>query len=111
MLRACACLSALQQGRNIHEYATKNGFDSVVSVGNALIDMYGKCGSISLARKVFDEMVERNVISWTAIIAGYGLHGQGEEAVRIFDKMQQFGLKPNHAPLLLFYLLAAMRAE
>ncbi|XP_057828968.1 uncharacterized protein LOC131040127 [Cryptomeria japonica] len=96
VLRACACLTSLEQGMGNHNYATKKGFVSSVSVGNALIDMYAKCGSIDYARNVFDEMAERNAISWTAIIAGYGLHGQGEEALKLFDTMQQIGPEPNH---------------
>eukprot|EP01018_Ginkgo_biloba_P034077 Gb_04446 [translate_table: standard] len=96
VLPACADIVALQQGKNFHDYIIKNGFDSDVSVGTALIDMYAKCGSIQTARQVFDKISKRDVISWSAMIAGYGLHGLGQEAIALFSQMQRTSLKPNH---------------
>eukprot|EP01018_Ginkgo_biloba_P030437 Gb_10713 [translate_table: standard] len=95
VLPACAHLSALQLGRQIHDYVFRNGFESVASVGNALIDMYSKCGSIETARIVFDKMSRKNVVSWTAIIAGYAQSGHSVEALEYFDEMQVAGIKPN----------------
>eukprot|EP01018_Ginkgo_biloba_P030201 Gb_04420 [translate_table: standard] len=96
VLPACAHLSALQQGMEIHDCIFRSGFESDVFVGSALIDMYAKCGSIEAAHQVFDKMVERNVVSWNALIAGYGMHGYGEDALSLFYQMQQSGMKPNH---------------
>jgi len=67
---------------------------------SALVDMYVKCGTIEDARQVFDKMPERNVVSWTAIIARYGRHGDNKEVFVLFEQMQQLGLKPNYATLL-----------
>jgi pentatricopeptide repeat protein len=64
--------------------------------GTALIDMYAKCGSIEIARQLFDKMPKRDVVSWSAMIAGYGMHGHGEDALALFSQMQQTGMKPNH---------------
>eukprot|EP01018_Ginkgo_biloba_P010117 Gb_21745 [translate_table: standard] len=96
VLAACSHLGALQQGKWIHEYIIKNGFESKVSVGTALIDMYAKCGSIEIARQLFDKMSKKDVVLWSAMIAGYGMHGHGKDALEVFGQMQQIGMKPNH---------------
>eukprot|EP01018_Ginkgo_biloba_P003629 Gb_16327 [translate_table: standard] len=96
VLSACAYLAALQQGKWIHAYIVKSGFESDVSVGNSLVDMYAKCGSLEIARNFFDKMPKRDVISWNAMIAGYGMHGHGEDALAVFTQMQQTSVKPNH---------------
>eukprot|EP01018_Ginkgo_biloba_P019039 Gb_39514 [translate_table: standard] len=96
VLPACAHLSALQQGKWIHRCIIRGGFESDVVVGNALIDMYAKCGTIDLACRVFDKMYERDVVSWSTIIAAYGMHGHGEDALALFSQMQQEGMTPNH---------------
>eukprot|EP01018_Ginkgo_biloba_P039368 Gb_08569 [translate_table: standard] len=95
VLPACARLGALQHGKEIHYYMTRSGFELDVFVCNALLDMYAKCGSIESAREVFDNMIKRDVISWTAMIAGYGMHGHGEDALTLFNQMQQIGIKPD----------------
>eukprot|EP01018_Ginkgo_biloba_P038127 Gb_19299 [translate_table: standard] len=95
VLPACARLAVLQQGKEIHEYIVRNGFDSDIVVGNALIDMYAKCGSIEDAHQQFDKMYARDVVSWNAIIVGYGINGYAEGALKLFHQMQQEGMKPN----------------
>jgi pentatricopeptide repeat protein len=96
VLLACTHVAALQQGKWMHSYIVKTGFESNVIVGTALIDMYGKCGCVEIARSFFDKMTERNVVSWSVMIAGYGMHGHGEDALSIFQQMQEAGMKPNH---------------
>ncbi|KAH9304428.1 hypothetical protein KI387_008832 [Taxus chinensis] len=95
ILPACADLEALQEGKNIHDYVTRNGLDSQVSVENALIDMYAKCGVVELARQVFDKMSERNIISWNSMIAGCTQAGYSDKAIEMFSHMQQAGIKPD----------------
>eukprot|EP01018_Ginkgo_biloba_P017735 Gb_08968 [translate_table: standard] len=95
VLKACGGLSAFQQGKAIHDRIIRSGFDSDVSVGNALVAMYSKCGSIENARHVFDRMSQRNVVSWTAMIAGYGMHGHVNEALTLFDQLQHASMKPD----------------
>eukprot|EP01018_Ginkgo_biloba_P016323 Gb_33311 [translate_table: standard] len=99
ILPACANLVALEHGKEIHENAVRSGFESDIVVGNALVDTYCKCGSIKDARQVFDKMPKQNVISWTAMIIGYAMHGCGKEALKLFEQMQQSGTKPNHVTL------------
>jgi pentatricopeptide repeat protein len=96
ILPACGNLAALGYGKEFHNDIVKSGFQSDVFVGNGLVDMYAKCGNIEDAFKVFDEMPSRNVVSWTAMIVGYAMHGYGIEALQLFGKMQNSGMKPNH---------------
>ncbi|XP_057465241.1 pentatricopeptide repeat-containing protein At1g18485 [Actinidia eriantha] len=92
---ACSQLSALQLGKETHCFALKAHLTEDIFVGCSMIDMYAKCGSIELSRKVFDQQKEKDVVLWTVIIAGYGIHGRGKEAVELFEKMQTLGLKPD----------------
>eukprot|EP01018_Ginkgo_biloba_P028506 Gb_30190 [translate_table: standard] len=96
VLPACSQLAALQQGKEIHCYMLKCEFELDVFVGSAIIDTYAKCGNIDGARKVFDKMLKRDAVSWTVMIAGYGMHGQGKTAITLFNEMQQVGMKPDH---------------
>eukprot|EP01018_Ginkgo_biloba_P030284 Gb_21439 [translate_table: standard] len=96
VLPACAHLAALQQGKWIHDYTIRSGIESDVSVGTALIDMYAKCGSIEIARQLFEKMSKRDLVSWNAMIAGYAMHGHGENALALFSQMKQTGMKPDH---------------
>ncbi|XP_057844755.2 pentatricopeptide repeat-containing protein At3g12770 [Cryptomeria japonica] len=95
VLPACSHLGAFQQGTWIHDYVIRSGFELNVSVATALIDMYAKCGSVGHARQVFDKMPKRDVVSWSAMISGYGMHGHGKDALSLFSRMQQTGMKPN----------------
>eukprot|EP01018_Ginkgo_biloba_P001634 Gb_19896 [translate_table: standard] len=99
VLPACATLAALEQGMEIHEEIIRGGFQRDVTVANALVDMYAKCGSIDNARDVFDKIHQRTVVSWNAIISGYAMHGCGKEALKLFEQMQQSGIKPDHVTL------------
>ncbi|KAF9614679.1 hypothetical protein IFM89_019807 [Coptis chinensis] len=95
VLAACADLGALDLGRRVHEYLNQCGFGRNVRVCNTLIDMYIKCGCLEIARDVFYEMKERTVVSWSAMIGGYAMHGQAEEALKLFSKMSRIGIRPN----------------
>eukprot|EP01018_Ginkgo_biloba_P037426 Gb_17091 [translate_table: standard] len=96
VLLACAHLGVLKQGKWIHGYIIRSGLESNAFVGTALIDMYAKCGSVEIARQSFDKILERDVVSWSVMIAGYGMHGHGEDALGLFSQMQQTGMKPDH---------------
>ncbi|KAK4716165.1 hypothetical protein R3W88_014503 [Solanum pinnatisectum] len=67
LLRACATLAALEPGLQIHSFTIKTIYDQDLAVGNTLVDMYAKCGSIKDARLVFEMMIERDVVSWNAM--------------------------------------------
>ncbi|MCE3214776.1 Pentatricopeptide repeat-containing protein [Datura stramonium] len=92
-LVACARLSSLRIGRQIHAYVLRQGYEpTLVFVANCLIDMYAKSGDVDAARLVFDNMSQRNTVSWTSLMTGYGMHGRGEEALQVFNVMRGAGL-------------------
>ncbi|KAG2281267.1 hypothetical protein Bca52824_052487 [Brassica carinata] len=70
-----------------------------VYVGSALIDMYCKCKCIDYAKTAFDGMKQKNVVSWTAMVVGYGQTGRAEEAVKMLVEMQRSGIQPDHYTL------------
>eukprot|EP01018_Ginkgo_biloba_P002462 Gb_38483 [translate_table: standard] len=96
VLPACANLAALHEGKEVHENIIKSGLQSDICVGNALVDMYSKCGSIEDACKVFNKMPRLDVFSWTAMIVGYAMHGYGMEALQLFEQMQHTDTQPDH---------------
>jgi pentatricopeptide repeat protein len=97
VLSACANIGALQHGKGIHNFIIKCGFESDISVGTALFDMYAKCGNVKVAHELFDRMPKRDVVSWSAMIGGYGMHGYGKNALELFSRMQETSVIPNHA--------------
>ncbi|KAJ7526930.1 hypothetical protein O6H91_16G028000 [Diphasiastrum complanatum] len=97
LLKACGSISALELGKHLHSEIIRNGFESDLIVGNTLIDMYAKCGCIEDAHQVFNKMSERNVVSWTQMIAGYAQQGLGKEALTLLERMQREGMKPDEA--------------
>lgn len=94
-LHACARIAGFEQGKQGHAHIVKMGFKSDVIVGNGLITMYSKCGSIGCAYQLFRDMPKRDVVSWTAMIFGYAQNGKGNEAVKLFEAMRMAGIKPN----------------
>lgn len=96
VLSACAGLAVVIQGRRAHGVIIRSGFDICLSVGNALITMYAKCGVVDDAFQMFDTMVQRDMVTWSAMITGYALHGHGEEAVQLFEQMLATCMKPDH---------------
>ncbi|XP_068655260.1 pentatricopeptide repeat-containing protein At5g66520-like [Aristolochia californica] len=94
VLSACAHLGAIDQGKWLHGYVTKY-FVVNVRVGTALLDMYLKCGCVDEAVEVFDAMEEKNVLTWSAMIGGLAINGQGKSALDLFYRMENSGVKPN----------------
>ncbi|CAN6562334.1 hypothetical protein EV1_027732 [Malus domestica] len=89
LFKACASEGRVWEGRAIHGSAVRCGVDGDVFVGTSLIDLYGKCKEIVCARKVFDRMSERSVVSWTTMVVGYASVGDLVEANKLFDQMPQ----------------------
>ncbi|KAK6925693.1 Pentatricopeptide repeat [Dillenia turbinata] len=95
VLKACVGLMDLCKGKEIHGVIYKMGFEDDACVGNALVDMYAKCGQVGIARKVFDKMIVRDVATWTSMICGYLNFGILEEAVNLFERMTLVGVERN----------------
>ncbi|CAK9875983.1 unnamed protein product [Sphagnum jensenii] len=93
VLNACASLFALEEGRCIHKQIIEYSCETNVFVGNSLIDMYAKCGSMREAWRVFDMMPLRDVVSWNALLSGFAMHGHGKEALGHFEQMCEAGVE------------------
>lgn len=94
-LSASVCLGDLLIGKSIHGYAVKHAFVSNIYVDTALLNLYNKCGDLLSARRVFDEMNDRNSVTWCAMIGGYGMQGDSAGSIHLFGEMLKDGVYPN----------------
>ncbi|KAF3783499.1 Pentatricopeptide repeat-containing protein [Nymphaea thermarum] len=94
-LKACATASQLLEGKLIHGQIIRTGFGSDAFVEAGLVDMYAKCGDVRAARKVFDKMVRRDLVSWTAMITGYEQSECADDSLEMFLKMQKESFVPD----------------
>lgn len=94
-LNACCGLEALDRGREIHSPAIKLGLETDVFVGNSLIVMYSKCGSLNDAVVAFKRTDEKNMVSWNSVIVGCAQHGCGMWALVFFNQMIRVGIDPD----------------
>ncbi|XP_009799583.1 pentatricopeptide repeat-containing protein At1g11290, chloroplastic-like [Nicotiana tabacum] len=100
ILPACAAIGSLRMGKSIHGYVYRNGFESLVNVSTALVDMYAKCGSVGTARLVFDKIDSKTIVSLNAMIDGYARNGYYDEALIIFRRMLDEGFKPTNVTIM-----------
>ncbi|CAI9287251.1 unnamed protein product [Lactuca saligna] len=102
LLQACASIGAYHQGRWIHNFVVRNclGGSRSLLIDTALVDMYFKCGNMKNARECFDRMSQHDVVSWSIVIGGYGSHGEGEKALKMFSEFLETGIQPNHVTFL-----------
>ena len=89
VIRACANLVSIRRACLIHGVALKSLPELNLVLQTALIDLYVKGGSIHSARRVFDQIKERNLVTWSTMIAGYGMLGHGNEALNLFWQMKK----------------------
>lgn len=95
VLKVSATLCDELLGKQLHTQCVKFGFLDDVSVGTSLVDTYMKGGNVKDGRNVFNEMKERNVVTWTTLISGYARNGSNEEVLKLFMRMYQEGTEPN----------------
>lgn len=95
LLQACSFIGAYQQGKWIHSFVIRTCLGPCIMIDTALVDMYSKCGNLDTARKCFDQMPQRDLVSWSAMIVGYGSHGEGEKALQMYSRFLADGYKPN----------------
>ncbi|KAL6841649.1 hypothetical protein ACP4OV_028588 [Aristida adscensionis] len=100
VISACASLGSLNKARWIYSFTDNNGLNKTLRICNALIDMFAKCGGITLAMNIFDEMPRKNVITWTSMITAFAMHGDGRSALVLFEKMKSEGVQPNEVTFL-----------
>ncbi|KAF5204475.1 Pentatricopeptide repeat-containing protein [Thalictrum thalictroides] len=97
--------SQLKAGKQIHCYVIRNSYDGNIYVASALIDLYGKTGSLQTAHWLFNECRDKSVIIWTSIISAYAAHGDADAALTLFTDMLTCGVKPD--PVTFTAVLAA----
>ncbi|KAL6909960.1 hypothetical protein ACP4OV_001218 [Aristida adscensionis] len=100
LLLACGQLGWRRHGRSVHACCVRRFLGMPLSLGNALVDMYVKCGDFEFAERVFARMARRDVISWSALILGHGLNGRSDVALGLFDRMAAEGVQPNSVTFL-----------
>lgn len=87
VLSACGHTGMLQLGKIIHGHVYRNGLGPDLFIWNALVDMYGKCGNLKEAKRVFDGNSKKSLTSWNSMINCFALHGQSEKAISVFEEM------------------------
>ncbi|KAH7425154.1 hypothetical protein KP509_11G042100 [Ceratopteris richardii] len=96
ILKACGQTGALDKGEQLHDEIARQGtLERSTVVTNCLVDMYAKCGALEKAFRLLEELAIGNVLSWSALIAGYAQQGRGKEALICFEVMQQRGFSPD----------------
>ncbi|CAM8878296.1 unnamed protein product [Rhodiola kirilowii] len=95
VLKACANVAALEQGKQIHARTIKYGFNLEVPIGSAMSTMYSKCGNLEDGELVFRRIPARDTVCWNAMISGLSQNGCGKEALDLFEEMQIEGTKPD----------------
>ena len=96
ILRTCTALGALDLGKQIRSQVIKTGFQLNVYVCSVLIDMYAKHGKLDTALGILIKLTEEDVVSWTAMIAGYVQHDMFAEALKLFEEMQNRGIQSDN---------------
>ena len=92
ILKVCATIGAADKGKQIHDEIARQGLlQNDIVLGNALVSMYAKCGAGSKAQQVLNGLPCRDVVSWSALFAGYA-QGHAEQALGSFEEMQHEGI-------------------
>lgn len=89
------CIMGSIEAKSVHSLIIKGGFENYKLVSNALVDMYAKIGDLNCAYMVFNQMQEKDVISWTSLVTGYAHNGFHEESLKMFCDMRLAGTKPD----------------
>ncbi|KAI5072970.1 hypothetical protein GOP47_0013076 [Adiantum capillus-veneris] len=99
-LKACGCIQDPKFGQQIHIEIDRQGLTEINPIlGNSLIDMYMKCGLLSIAKEVFDRLLVKDVVSWTMLITGYAEQGYSEETLELYKQMKHEGLPSDRVML------------
>lgn len=96
---ACGNLEEIRVGGSVHSSLFKVGLERDDHTNHSLIKMYAKCGEVGYARKVFDEITDRDTVSWNSMISGYSEAGYAKDAMDLFRKMDEEGFEPDERTL------------
>ncbi|CAA7022003.1 unnamed protein product [Microthlaspi erraticum] len=96
LLDACSVSADLRKSKWAHGIALRRGLaTNDISVGTSVVEAYAKCGAIETARRAFDQITTKNVVSWTVIISAYAVNGLPDKALASFEEMKREGYTPN----------------
>lgn len=95
LLKSCINYDCLEDGRKVHASLVENDMDSVHFIANTIVDMYAKCMSMTDAQHTFKNLSNRDIVSWSVMIAGHVQSGRADKALYLFEQMQLSGIKPN----------------
>ena len=96
LLQACTNTGIGRQVESIHTCIFRCGFNGDTTIATALLNLYAKLGRLNASKDVFEEMRYRDIIAWTAMLAGYAVHACGREAIKLFDLMAKEGVDVDH---------------
>ena len=95
VLPLCNRFTMLNHGKELHAYVLRGSLESEISVSNSLIDMYCKCGYLEHGENVFKQMVNRDIVTYNTVIAAFGMHGLGDQAIIFFERMKEERIRPD----------------
>ncbi|KAL1209915.1 Pentatricopeptide repeat-containing protein [Cardamine amara subsp. amara] len=96
VLHACSGLALLGHGKMIHGCLIHRGFRGYAYVGNALVNLYAKCGDINESNRAFGDIGNKDLVSWNTMLFAFGIHGLADQALKLYDNMIASGTKPDN---------------
>ncbi|GFP85031.1 pentatricopeptide repeat-containing protein at5g27110 [Phtheirospermum japonicum] len=110
-ISACARLLDLEKGKKIHNEVLSKGLLMDAYVSATLVDMYGKCGCLEKATEVFDEIKNKCLVSWNAMIGGYSQIGDSASCIGLLVRMYQNKVKPSSTTISSLLVACAKSAQ
>lgn len=99
LLQECVGKNSISEAQSVHAHIIKTGMLQDLYLMTFVVNVYGKCGVMEYARKVFDELPRKNVVTWTSLMSGYVHNGQPEFAIWVFHEMLELGAYPTNYTL------------
>lgn len=99
VLKSLSDFKELKKGKIMHAHVVELGHVNDIYVQNSLLNVYASCGDMELCRKLFEEMTQRDVVSWTLLIMGYRSIKKYDDALIAFEQMQYAGVEPNRVTM------------
>ena len=100
LFNSCGSPKLLEEAKKVHDFFLQSTFRSDLQLNNKVLEMYGNCGSMTDARRVFDHMTNRDMDSWHLMINGYANNAMGDDGLQLYEQMRKLGLEPNEQTFL-----------
>ncbi|KAG9440852.1 hypothetical protein H6P81_021017 [Aristolochia fimbriata] len=95
VLAACTQIGDLVMGKEVHTYISLNVILPSITLNNSLLDMYSKCGCLTTASDLFNQIPVKNVVSWNVMIGAFAMHGLAQDAIDLFEMMKEADFCPD----------------